>query len=123
MVQKIDGYSELGFNADATVAKRSMKADEISAGSDFIRQFDNSSLTARLGDVKRNLRGSEEVRVSMINDTNDVPYFGQNIKAAYLGLGYNLTIKERVALEITGSYLSGSDVKGGSVGASLKIKF
>lgn len=123
MVQKIDGYSERGSNADATVAKRTIKVDEISAGIDFTRQFDNSSLTARVGYVKRNLRGSDQVRVSMIGDTNDVAYFGQNVKAAYVGLGYNLAIKERVALEITGSYLSGSDVKGGSVGASLKIKF
>lgn len=123
MVQKIDGYSERGSNADATVDKRTIKVEEVAAGIDFTHSFGRSSITASIGYLQRKLRGSDSVRVSMIGDTHEVPYFAQDLKAGFVGVNYALNLQDNLALNLSANYLSGSEGKGGSIGASLKMKF
>jgi len=122
MVQKFDRYTETGSNSNATVDNHTVKTSEMSAGFDLIKQFTNGSVTTRFGYLQRNLEGDDDVRVTMIGDTNNVPYFTEDLGTGYVGISFRALV-DTAYLEIDGNYMTDGDNKGGSLGAKLNVKF
>lgn len=123
-VQKFDRYTETGSNSNATVHDHTIKMGEVRAGLDLTKKYAGGSTAGvQLGYVQRDLAGSDTVRVTMIGDTKNVPMFTRELGAGYASVKLNLAVTKAVSFQLDGTYVSGSEGKGGNVGAKLNVEF
>lgn len=121
--QNIDGYTEKGSDADATVAARDIAMGELRAGLNLGKTVGKASFSAQLGYFQRDALGDDKVRVGMIGDEHDVPFFESDLNGGYAGIDIGLALTDNVDFTLKGDYVSADNASGGSVKGTLKIKF
>lgn len=122
--QKIDQYTETGSNANATVYEHTVKIAELRAGLELKKTYSGGSTTAlTLGYLQRDLHGNESVRVTMIGDTKQVPYFTQELQAGFAGLALNLALSKSVTFKLDANYVNGSEGEGGQAGVAVRVVY
>lgn len=122
--QNIDSYTEKGSDSNARVASRDIAVSEAKVGLDVSKTVGMARFMGRVGYLNRNSHGDNSVRVTMIGDTQDVPFFYQDINAVYVGAGVNINLGDRVDFNLSGNYLTGKDFdNGGNVTGMLRFKY
>lgn len=122
--QNIDSYNEKGSDSNARVSSRDIAVSEAKVGLDVSKTVGMARFTGRVGYLNRNSHGDNSVRVTMIGDTQDVPFFYQDINAVYVGAAVNINLGDRVDFNLSGNYLTGKDFEnGGNVTGMLRFKY
>ena len=121
--QSIDGYTEKGSDADATVASRDIAMGELRAGLNLTKAAGKATFSAKVGYFQRDALGDDKVRVNMIGDQHDVPFFESDLNGGYAGIDINMALTDNVDLTLKGDYVNADNASGGSVNGTLKIKF
>lgn len=121
---KLDGYSESGSGANATVSGRSIAVTEGEVGISVSRRIASGVVRGSLGYEARAASGPSAVSVGMIGDQNTVGIENGNYGAAKIGFGYSATAGENATLDIDGTLLSGGgDFHGQQLTASFNLRF
>jgi hypothetical protein len=110
--QWLDGYTESGSNANATVDDRMLGLIEGSAEIAATQQFDFGSVTARLGILSRTSTGDDDVTITLIGVDNTVAFGTDDDVAAYVGLGASIHASDNLKLELDGQAVFGDDIIG-----------
>lgn len=121
--QSIDGYTESGSNANASVNSRTIGSAEGRVGFMLSKDMDRGRISAHVDYLRRQATGDDKVRVAMIGDTQDVSFYTKDLNAAVFGADVRFNITKDFVLDATGNYMLGDNVSGGNATASLKYLF
>jgi len=121
--QSIDGYTESGSNANASVNSRTIGSAEGRVGFMLSKDMDRGRISAHIDYLRRQATGDDKVRVAMIGDTQDVSFYTKDLNAAVFGADVRFNITKDFVLDATGNYMLGDNVSGGNATASLKYLF
>jgi hypothetical protein len=130
--QDIDGYTETGLgligtgdvNPNAKIASRTLGVNEANLGIDVTRAYGaGSSISGRLGYLYRASTGDKKVRVEMIGDEVDVPFFFRDLSAGTAGINWKQNITGGISFYLNANYIKGNNVEGGDVATGLKVDF
>jgi Autotransporter beta-domain/Extended Signal Peptide of Type V secretion system len=121
--QSIDGYTESGSNANASVNSRTIGSAEGRVGFMLSKDMDRGRISAHVDYLRRQATGDDKVRVSMIGDSQDVSFYTKDLNAAVFGADVRFNITKDFVLDATGNYMLGDNVSGGNATASLKYLF
>jgi hypothetical protein len=110
--QWLDGYTESGAAANASVHDRMIGLVEANAEIAATQRFTFGSITGRLGVLGRASTGDDDVSVSLIGLSNAVAFSTHDDVAGYVGLGASINANENLKLELDGRGIFGKDVTG-----------
>ena len=122
-MQKVDGYTETGTNANASVGSRDVAVMEARAELAGTRPTSFGNYTLRGGYWYRSNQGDSSVRVTMIGDTKDVSTFYSDLGAGYAGLDMNFKLGQTAFFSLGVNGMLSSKVSGGSVVGTLNVPF
>jgi hypothetical protein len=105
--QWLDGFTETGSNANATVDDRTLGLLEASAEIAATQRLAFGSITGRLGLLGRASTGDVDVFVSLIGVTDRVGFGTGNDVAGYVGLGASIDAGENLKVELDGQAVFG----------------
>lgn len=120
--QALDGYSETGTNANATVAGRDVSVLETRMQLSGERQTVIGLLGLRAGWQWRSQDG-DAATVTMIDQTVSVPAFGQDRHAGFVGGSLDVAISDSAALELDAEGTFGDGTTAGRIGARFALGF
>lgn len=121
--QSVEGYTESGSNSDAEFGAQNVRATELRLGVEVSRQYGRSTISARVGGLNRAVNNSDEVRVTMIGDTENVPTFARDVQALEIGAGLNVALSDTNFFNIDANYTGGGDADSMNVGVGFQIRF
>lgn len=121
--QKNDSYREYGSNSDASFDSATFGVVQSTAGFDFIRNTEKWKVNLGAGYLNRSLVGDKSVSVTMLGQTQDLPYNYSTISAAYVKGSVNYSITPQTDVILSGSYLEGSLIKSGNVNLLMRYKY
>ncbi len=121
--QWLDGFSESGSNANATVAGRDLGMIEASGELDVTKTVGDATVSGRVGYLSRISTGDETVSMTLIGVTNTVGFGDTDTEALYAGAGFDMNLgpNAHLALDVTG-FLSG-DFTGAQAMGNLAVPF
>jgi hypothetical protein len=122
-MQKVDGYTETGTSANASVGSRDVAVMEARAELAGTRPTSFGNYTLRGGYWYRSNQGDSSVRVTMIGDTKDVSTFYSDLGAGYAGLDMNFKLGQTAFFSLGVNGMLSSKVSGGSVVGTLNVPF
>ncbi|MGI9400565.1 MAG: autotransporter outer membrane beta-barrel domain-containing protein, partial [Rhizobiaceae bacterium] len=122
-MQEIDGYTESGSAANATVGSRSIGMVEANVEMAAAKQVNFGTLTGRLGYLFRHSTGDDAVSVAMLGISNPIGFGDTDSKSAYLGLEADIAISSTTSLVLDGAGFFGSDMQGYQGMAKLVASF
>ena len=118
--QWIDGYSETGSNANATIGAHQVQVFEGELELAATRDLDAGELTVRGGiDYSQSLGGATQ-DVVLLGQTLALPVATSGAFGAYVGVDFNYDISNQMTLDLSakGSYSTSGYAVSGSVGIS-----
>ena len=121
--QDVDGYTEEGSNANATVAAHTIETGEIRAGFGLSKPIGNMLFSTRAGYSYRKNLGEDSVQVTMMDETADVPFFYTDAGAAFVGVGVDAALGEQARLRLRTDAVRGDGVEGISASGGLVFNF
>ena len=123
--QNIDGYRETGLNGNenADIRSRDLSIGEVKVGIDIAKSLEWATVALHGGYMTRQTHGDNSVSVSMIGDTQNVPFFQQQVDAPFAGLDLNVPLGKSVDFGLSGNYVCSGEVRGGYAVGSLNFKF
>ncbi len=120
--QALDGYSETGTNANATVAGRDVSVLETRMQLSGERQTAIGLLGLRAGWQWRS-HDIDAATVTMIGQTVTVPAFGQDRHAGFVGGSLDVAISDSAKLELDAEGTFGDGTTAGRIGARFALGF
>ncbi len=121
--QSVDGYSENGSNANASVKAHKQGLWEGNLELALSKQFETAKVTGRLGYLMRNAAGSDSTSVTMMGITNAIATDAPNLSAAYIGLGADIALSDQINVALDGQAVFSDDVIGIGTMARLNWRF
>jgi len=121
--QWIDGYTESGSNANATVGSRTVSIAESKVGIAAIQTWEKGSVGVNANFLYRTSVGDDNVNVSMIGDTHNVSNFYKDVKAGVFGLDAHYNVTKSLVIEGSGNLMAGSNVTGGNLTGGIRYLF
>jgi len=122
----VDGYQETGSDPDtatASVDDFDIGVTELRGGIDITHRTSVMALTGSIGYMTRSANGDDSVNVDMIGVNRDVPFFYNDINAAYGGISFEYKLGEATTIKLDANVTVGDDIEAGSAGASLNMNF
>jgi hypothetical protein len=121
--QSIDGFTETGSNADATVGSRDLSMLEASAEIAATKSLAFGTVTGRLGYLSRTSTGDENAEITLLSIDNTVPFGNTDSEAFYVGLGTYIGIAPNLSLQLDSQGYFGGDFTGYQGMATLVGRF
>jgi len=121
--QWLDGYKEIGSNANASVGDRTLGLLEARVELGARKTIGIGSVSTRLGYQIRRSTGDDTAAVTLLDSTNSVGLGDTDSAAAYAGMGINLDITPgmQIHVDVTGYF--GDDMTGGQASAKFAASF
>lgn len=110
--QWLDGYTETGGRANATVDDRTLGLLEASAEIAATQRFGFGSISGRLGVLSRTSTGDDDVSVTLVDVSNSVALGTGDEVAGYVGLTASIKAGEDLKLDLDGQATFGEDFTG-----------
>jgi len=120
--EAINGYSETGSDANATVASRNLGLIQAKVELAASKTFGTTSFTARAGFQSRNSVGDDSATVTLLDLSQSVSNGSENQYAGYVGADAGFMIGT-ATLNIAGKALIGNHITSASASATLSHKF
>jgi outer membrane autotransporter protein len=122
-MQTIDGYSESGLSANATVNERDVSVAEGRLEIAASRQMESVYFTGRIGWLHRTSTGDDSATVTMLGISQAIAADGADRSAGYFGADLDIAVAQNLDLELGGEATFGSEITGGRFTAALVAKF
>lgn len=122
-MQEIDGFTETGSSANATVGPRSLGMIEANVEMAASRRVEFGTLTGRVGYLFRHSTGDDAASIVMLGVTNPVGFGDTNSNAAWLGLEADIELSSNIDFVLDGRGYFGNDMRGWQGMARLAASF
>ncbi|MDC0738280.1 hypothetical protein N6L24_08305 [Cognatishimia sp. SS12] len=123
-VQKIDGYTETGSSANATVAARDVSFTEVTLGANWAAELPKGTLNLSLDAVHRDISSPSLMDVSIFGSSAALTTGGsESQRFGVIGLSYETAIGKGGMLTLAANGQFGNGQKGQSVSAKYEWTF
>lgn len=119
----VDGYTELGTNANATVGKRQIGVAELGLEWAVTHQTTIGKMTGRIGYAYRKSLGDSNTDITLLGITKSVANSNKDRHIAYLGGEALFALTQTIDLEIGAQVEFGKDHVGGTGSIKLVSEF
>ena len=122
-MQSIDGFTETGSSANATVGDRNLGVFEVNPEIVASRTAEFGVFSVRVGYLARRSAGDDNVSITMLGASNQVGFGDTDSSGFYAGAGLNIKISDNQHLALDGVGYFGDDMTGGQGMAKFVSRF